>query len=264
MAEVEIIRSACLQGVTHGFLGRRGGVSQGLVAGLNVGLGAIGEGGDTAETVAENRARAVAAVMGEGAPGARLVTCYQVHSADCVVAGDWDDAHRPHADALVSDRPGVVLGILTADCAPVLLADCDANGGRGVVGAAHAGWKGAFGGVCAATVAAMEALGARRERIAAAIGPCIAQASYEVDATFYARIVAQDAGHTRFFAAGKPGHWFFALEAYVADSLHKAGVTQVEALGLDTYADPARFFSYRRATHRGEPVYGREISLIAL
>ncbi|MDE1918841.1 MAG: laccase domain-containing protein, partial [Sphingomonadales bacterium] len=137
-----------MDGVAHGFLGRRGGVSRGLVSGLNVGLGAE----DNARDVAENRARAGAAV----APGARLVTVYQVHSPDCVVAGDWDDAHRPHADALVSDRPGVV-------------------------GAAHAGWKGAFGGVAEATVAAMVALGARRERIAAAIGPCIAQASYEVD-----------------------------------------------------------------------------------
>ena len=256
MVEVEVIRSAALAGVAHGFLGRRGGVSQGLVAGLNVGLGAIGAKGDAAEAVAENRARAVAAV----APGARLVTCYQVHSAECVVAGDWDDAGRPHADALVTDRPGVVLGILTADCAPVLLADAQA----GVIGAAHAGWKGAFGGVCAATVAAMEALGAHRSRIAAAIGPCIAQGSYEVDAAFRARFLAQDAGHGSFFTPGKADHWHFALEAYVADCLHGAGVGQVDGLGLDTYADPSRFFSYRRATHLGEPVYGREISLIAL
>jgi len=257
---VEVIRSPALSGVAHGFLGRRGGVSQGLVAGLNVGLGAIGVDGDGAQAVAENRARAVAAV----APGARLVTCYQVHSPLCVVAGDWDDDHRPQADALVTDRPGVVLGILTADCAPVLLVDSEAKGGRGVVGAAHAGWKGAFGGVCEGTVAAMEALGAQRARICAAIGPCIAQASYEVDAAFRDNFMAQDAGHATFFAAGRPGHWQFALEAYVAHRLRLAGVARVDCLRLDTYADPSRFFSYRRATHRAEPVYGREISLISL
>lgn len=249
---VEVIAAGVLAGVPHGFLGRRGGVSRGAVAGLNVGLGA----GDDAEAVRENRARAVAAVL----PGARLTTVYQVHSADCVVAGEWDEAGRPHADAMVTDRPGVLLGVLTADCAPVLLADRAA----GVVGAAHAGWKGAVGGVIENTIAAMEALGARRAEIAAAIGPCIAQASYEVDDAFYARFVAQDADNAAFFAAGRPGHWQFALEGFVAGRLAAAGVGAIEPPGLDTYADPARFYSFRRSTHRGEPGYGRQIALIGL
>lgn len=250
---VEVIRAGVLEGVAHGFLGRRGGVSVGEVAGLNVGLGA----GDDPAAIAENRARAVAAVL----PGARLVTVYQVHSPDCAtVAEPWDEAQRPHADALVTDRPGLLLGIVTADCAPVLLADRAA----GVVGAAHAGWKGALGGVIASTVAAMVALGARPERIAAAIGPCIAQASYEVDEAFAARFVEQAAGNARFFAAGRPGHCRFDLEGYVAARLAQEGIGRIEPLGLDTYAAPERFFSFRRATHRGEAAYGREIALIGL
>ena len=206
--------------------------------------------------VAENRRRGVAAVL----PGARLVTCYQVHSAVCAPAGDWDEATRPHADALVTDRPGVLLGILTADCAPVLLADREA----GVVGAAHAGWKGALGGVCEATITAMLQLGARRERIVAAVGPCIAQASYEVDDPFAERFAADDANNRQFFAQGRAGHWQFSLESYVAHRLAQAGITAPETLGLDTYASEKRFFSFRRATHRGELDYGRQISLIGL
>jgi len=244
-----VIRAAALEGVAHGFLGRRGGVSAGLVAELNVGLGSA----DDPAAVLENRRRAVEAVL----PDARLVTCYQVHSAICVEAGDWADDARPHADALVSDRRGILLGILTADCAPVLLADAQA----GVVGAAHAGWKGAFGGICEATVEAMVALGAERGRICAAVGPCIAQASYEVDEGFRAQFLDGDAG---FFAAGRAGHWQFALEDYVAARLARAGVGRIEALGLDTYADPARFYSFRRATHVSEPDYGRQIALIGL
>ncbi|HZU63435.1 MAG TPA: peptidoglycan editing factor PgeF [Novosphingobium sp.] len=255
-SQPEVLRSPALAGLRHGFLGRRGGVSTGLVAGLNVGAGAIGPDGDGAAQVAENRARAVAAV----APGARLVTCYQVHSALCVEAGDWAEAARPHADALVTRQPGVVLGVLTADCAPVLFADGEA----GVVGAAHAGWKGAFGGVCEATIAAMEQLGAVRGRIAAAIGPCIAQPSYEVDDGFRARFCAEAPAQAAFFAAGRAGHWQFALEAYVASRLAAAGIGRIDLLGQDTYADADRFFSFRRATHRQEPVYGRQISLIGL
>ncbi|MCB2058777.1 MAG: laccase domain-containing protein, partial [Novosphingobium sp.] len=157
---VEVFRAEALTGVPHGFLGRRGGISTGLVAGLNLGLGA----GDDEAAVQVNRTLAIAAIL----PGADLATVYQVHSANCVVAnGPWPDAARPHADALVTDRPGLLLGVVTADCAPVLLADCEA----GVVGAAHAGWKGAIGGVTDAAIEAMEALGARRERIRAAIGP---------------------------------------------------------------------------------------------
>jgi YfiH family protein len=227
-------------------------VSQGVVAGLNVGLGA----GDDPQTVAGNRARAADAVL----PGARLVTVYQVHSPDCVTAGAWPEAERPHADALVSATPGQLLSIVTADCAPVLLADRAA----GVIGAAHAGWKGAVAGVIENTVAAMTALGARRDSIAAAIGPCIAQASYEVDDSFRDRFLTRNADHARMFAPGRPGHWQFALEAFVADRLATAGVATVEPLGLDTYADETRFFSFRRATHRGEPAYGRQFSLIGL
>ena len=240
-------------GARHGFCGRRGGVSTGEVASLNTGLGA----GDDPAAVAENRARAAAAV----APGAVLVTPYQTHSADVVtVAAAWPDEARPAADALVTDRPGLLLGIVTADCAPVLFADADA----GVVGAAHAGWKGALAGITDATIAAMEALGARRDRIAAAIGPCIARASYEVDDAFLRRFAAADPANDRFFAdAARAGHHRFDLEAYVAHRLAAAGLRCVEALGLDTYADPERFYSYRRATHAGTPTYGRQISLIA-
>ena len=253
MAEaVNPIRSPLLQGVAHGFLTREGGVSTGMVAGLNVGRGA----GDDGAAVAENRRRAAEAVL----PGARLVTVYQVHSPDCVTVGDpWDeDGARPHADALVTDRPGLLLGIVTADCAPVLFADTAA----GVVGAAHAGWKGAHGGVIESTVAAMERLGAQRGRIAAAVGPCIAQVSYEVGEDFRAGFA--QAGDAPYFAPGRPGHYQFDLAAYVVGRLRQAGVGSAEALGLDTYGDPARFFSFRRATHLSEENYGRQFSLIGL
>lgn len=248
---VDVIRSPLLQ-VAHGFLGRRGGVSRGITAGLNTGYGS----GDDRAAIDENRRRAVDAVQ----PGAELVTVYQVHSPDCVVAEGWAYEDRPHADAIVTDRPGLLLGILTADCAPVLLADAEA----GVVGAAHAGWKGALGGVTDATIAAMIRLGARRERIAAAIGPCIARASYEVDNDFACRFETADPENERFFTTARPGHHQFDLEGYVAARLAAAGVTRVAALGLDTYADEDRFFSFRRATHRGEPDYGRQISLIGV
>ena len=253
MAEaVQVHRAAELEGIPHGFLGRVGGVSTGLVAGLNLGLGT----GDDAAAVAENRARAVAAVL----PDARLVTVYQVHSADCVVAGGWSDDARPHADALVTDQPGLLLGVVTADCAPVLLADRSA----GVIGAAHAGWKGAVSGVTDSTIVAMEALGAKRGNIVAAVGPCIAQPSYEVDAGFHQRFVAQDPGNAAYFVPGVPDHWQFDLERYVAERLQQAGIGAVERLGLDTYPDENAFFSFRRATHRGEPDYGRQMSLIGL
>ena len=185
---IDVLTTPLLSGVRHGFLGRRGGVSTGLVAGLNVGLGSS----DDPVAIAENRRRAADAV----APGAALVTVYQVHSADAVVAEVWADDVRPRVDAIVTDRPGVVLGILAADCAPVLLADAEA----GVIGAAHAGWKGAIGRVTDATIAAMEKLGAKRERIAAAVGPCISRASYEVDAAFLARFADADPANERFFA----------------------------------------------------------------
>jgi YfiH family protein len=253
MSGVEAIRAAALGDVPHGFLGRRGGVSIGVHAGLNVGLGSD----DDRAAIAENRRRALEAVL----PGAALATLHQVHSATAVTATTaWPDDSRPKADAVVTDRPGLLVGILTADCTPVLLADVDA----GVVGAAHAGWKGALGGVTDATIEAMIALGADRSRITAAIGPCIARASYEVTADFALAFETADPANERFFSAGRPGHLQFDLEAYVAARLAGAGIGRIEALGLDTYADPDRFFSYRRACHRGEPDYGREISLIGL
>lgn len=239
--------------VRHGFLGRAGGVSTGIFAGLNVGLGSS----DATEAVRENRRRAVAAV----APGATLVTVHQVHSADVVtVTAPIPDDARPPADAMVTNVPGLALGVLTADCAPVLLADAAA----GVIGAAHSGWKGALADIPAATVAAMVALGAERARITAAVGPCIARASYEVDGTFRDRFLADDPEHDSFFSRGRGERWQFDLEGLVALRLADAGVGRVVALGRDTYPDATRWFSYRRTTHRGEPDYGRQLSLIAL
>jgi polyphenol oxidase len=250
---VEAIRAKALEGVRHGFLGRRGGVSTGIHAGLNVGTGST----DDPATIAENRRRATEAVL----PGARLATVYQIHSADAVaVIEPFEERLRPHADALVTASPGLAIGILTADCAPVLFADREA----GVVGAAHAGWKGALGGVTDSTIALMESLGARRERIAAAIGPCIARASYEVDDGFLRRFAEADPANERFFAGGRAGHHRFDLEAYVAHRLAAAGLTRIEALGEDTYAQPERFYSFRRATHAKEPDYGRQISIIGI
>ena len=252
-AELDIARARALDGMPHGFLGRRGGLSRGAVSGLNCGLGS----GDDPALVAGNRTRAAEAVLSE----APLVSVYQIHSPVCVtVQAPWSDDARPEADALVTGQPGILLGIVTADCAPVLLADRAA----GVIGAAHAGWKGAIAGVTDNTIAAMEALGARREAIAAAIGPCIAQASYEVDDRFAERFIAEHSANGRFFAAGRAGHWQFDLEGYVAHRLELAGLACIERLGLDTCADPAQFYSFRRATQRGEASYGRQISLIGL
>ncbi|ARS27351.1 peptidoglycan editing factor PgeF [Sphingomonas sp. KC8] len=251
---IDPIRAPALGAIPHGFLGRRGGVSTGIHAGLNVGLGSD----DDHAAIHENRRRAVAAV----APGAALVTLHQVHSADAVaVTAPFPDDARPHADALVTDRPGLLLGILTADCVPVLFADAES----GVIGAAHAGWKGAIHGVTDATIAAMEALGADRSRIVAAIGPCIARASYEVDDGFFRRFAEADPANERFFTDGvRANHHQFDIEAYVAARIAAAGIGRVEALGLDTYAQADRFYSFRRATHHGEAGYGRQVSLIGL
>jgi YfiH family protein len=250
---VDVVRAVALEGIPHGFLGRRGGVSTGVHASLNVGTGST----DDPATIAENRRRATDAVL----PGAMLATVYQVHSPDAVaVIAPFEERLRPHADAIVTDRPGLAIGILTADCTPVLLADREA----GVVGAAHAGWKGALGGVTDSAISLMESLGAKRERIAAAIGPCIARASYEVDDGFLRRFAEADPANERFFAGGKPGHHQFDLEAYVAHRLAAAGLTRIEALGEDTYTQPDRFYSFRRATHRAEPDYGRQVSIIGL
>jgi len=250
---IEVLRAGVLGDVPHGFLGRRGGVSGGLYASLNVGLGAA----DDPAAIRRNRDLARDAVL----PGAALVTLHQVHSADVVtVRAPVPLDARPHADALVTDRPGLLLGILTADCVPILFADA----ARGIVGAAHAGWKGALAGVAEATLEAMAALGAQRSAIACAIGPCIGRASYEVSAGFEAPFLAREEEDARFFSAGRPGHLQFDIAGYVAARLAAAGVARIAMLDEDTCSQPARFFSYRRSCHAGEPDYGRQISLIGV
>ena len=250
---IEILRSGALGEVPHGFLGRRGGVSIGLYGGLNVGLGSA----DDRTAIAQNRILAREAVMA----GSTLVTVHQVHSPDAITVTEpiAEDA-RPSADAMVTARPGLLLGILTADCVPVLFADSQA----GVVGAAHAGWKGALAGVTDAVLAAMEKLGARRDRIGCAVGPCISRASYEVTDEFAANFLRADPDNERFFSAGRPFHQQFDIEAYVVARLAQAGISRIEALGEDTYSQPSRFYSYRRSCHQGEPGYGRQMSLIGL
>ena len=250
---VEVIRAKVLDNIPHGFLGRVGGVSTGIYESLNCSLGSD----DVRENVLENRRRAVAAIM----PNAALARVYQVHSPDVItVTGPTDQDNPPKADALVTDRPNILLAVQTADCVPVLFADRQA----GVVGAAHSGWKGAFTGVNESTIAAMEALGASRERIVCAIGPCIAQKSYEVDAGFFHRFADADPANERFFSDGKAGHHQFDIEGYVAARLAAAGITSVECLGEDTYSQPERFFSYRRSCHRHENGYGGQMALIGL
>jgi YfiH family protein len=247
------VTAPTLGGIAHGFFGRKGGVSSGDLASLNCGLGS----NDDPALIAENRRRVAAAVL----PGAALTGLYQVHGNRCVIVDETTDlAARPEADALATRAQGLLLGILTADCVPVLFADANA----GVVGAAHAGWKGAIAGVTDATLAAMESLGANRANIAAAIGPCIGRASYEVDEGFVQRFVTDDPANERFFAAGKPGHAMFDIAAYVAARLAAAGLTRIAIAGQDTYAGEADYFSYRRACHRQENSYGRQISVIGL
>jgi YfiH family protein len=249
------LTSDLLDAVPHGFFTRPGGVSTGLYAGLNCGLGSR----DARERVLENRALAAAHLNLEAD---RLVNVHQVHGRDvAIVTEPWAPGAGPAADALVTERPGIGLGVLTADCAPVLLVDPEAE----VVGAAHAGWKGALAGVTDAAVEAMASLGARRERILAAVGPCIARGSYEVGDELLAAFLAADPANAAHFDAGaRPGHWQFDLAAYVLERLWAAGIAGAHALGQDTYAEDALFFSFRRTTHRGEPDYGRQISAIAL
>jgi len=241
--------------VRHGFFTRAGGVSPGIYDSLNGGIGSQDEAGN----VHENRAR-MAERLGV-APG-NFVTCYQIHSPEVIVAETpWTREEAPRADAIVTRVPGLAIGVATADCGPVLFADAEA----GVVGAAHAGWKGAFTGVLEATLAAMVSLGAERRRIAAALGPMIRQPNYEVGPEFLARFLDADAGNARFFApSAREGHALFDLAGYIAHRLAGAGVGSVDDLGACTYADPQSFFSYRRATHRGETDYGRHINAIAL
>jgi YfiH family protein len=241
-------------GVVHGFFTREGGVSTGIYASLNCGLGSA----DAPEAVAENRARVVARLgLGQGA----LATCHQVHSPDvAVVDRPFAAGERPRADALVTATPGLAIGVATADCGPLLFADPAA----GVIGAAHAGWRGALDGVAEATIDAMERLGAARGRIAVGLGMMIRQESYEVDESFRARFVASSEDWESFFAPGRPGRWQFDLPGYLAERLRRAGVGSICDVRRCTYAEPEAFFSYRRSTHRDESDYGRHLSVIAL
>lgn len=253
-----VLRSSALSSnrIAHGFFGRAGGVSTGIFASLNCGPGS----GDDRTCVIENRRRALAKLT--GLADAQLLTLYQIHSAQAVtVTAPWEIGKGAHADAMATDIPGLALGILTADCAPVLLADSEAK----IIGAAHAGWKGALSGVTDCVIAAMEDLGASRARIAAAIGPCIGRFNYEVGAEFRANFEQADKTNGRWFApSGQPDHFRFDLPGYVENRLRVAGIGNVERIGRCTYAEEADFFSYRRATHRGEKDYGRQLSTIML
>jgi polyphenol oxidase len=244
-----------LAGVRHAFFTREGGVSGGFYASLNGGVGSR----DHAGLVAENRARMAAALAVEPH---RFLTAYQVHSPDVVVAETpWSSRARPRADAIVTRTAGLAIGVSTADCGPILFADANAR----VIGAAHAGWRGALSGVIEATVAAMERLGAARGRIRAALGPMIRQGNYEVGPDFIARFATEDKACADFFRpAAREGHALFDLPGYIAARLDRAGVHAIEDSGLCTYAEPERFFSFRRTTHRAEPDYGRHINAIAL
>ncbi|HWK67185.1 MAG TPA: peptidoglycan editing factor PgeF [Rhizobiaceae bacterium] len=256
--QVDPVRSSLLDqaaasGIRHGFFTRAGGVSDGIYRGLNTGIGS----NDDPEKVRENRRRA-AEWMGV-APDA-LLSVYQIHSPDVLVVREKFTGERPKADAMVTDRPGLAICASAADCGPVLFADQEAR----VIGAAHAGWKGALTGVLENTVSAMESLGATRDRIVAVLGPSISQKNYEVGPEFVARFLEADAGNHVYFAPSVAvGHSLFDLNLYTVDRLRKAGV-RAEALGRCTYAEEELFYSYRRTTHRNEADYGRQISAIVL
>ncbi|MBB6484314.1 peptidoglycan editing factor PgeF [Rhizobium lusitanum] len=248
-----LLSAAEAAGIRHGYFTRAGGVSEGIYRGLNVGLGSK----DDREHVQENRRR-VAGWF--GLPVKKLATVHQVHSPDVMTVDVNYDGNRPEADAMVTATPGIALGVLAADCGPILFADPENR----VIGAAHAGWKGALTGVLENTIDAMVALGARREAIIACLGPSISQASYEVGPEFVDRFLAYDAGYGKYFVPSeRAGHAMFNLPALTVDRLRKAGVT-AESLNLCTYPDADRFFSYRRTTHAKEPDYGRQISAIAI
>jgi len=249
---LEIITADVLDGTRHGFFTRRGGASSGVFAGLNCGMGSS----DQAEIVQMNRAR-VASAMDVDA--ASLITQYQVHSADVVTVSSAKDKDET-ADAMVTNVPGLALGILTADCQPVLFADREA----GVIGAAHAGWKGAREGVLEATVAEMERLGAKRTAIRVAIGPSISQAAYEVGPEFFEAFVDEDPDTARFFAQGQGDRYQFDLTGYGLQRLRDMGIGTAEWTRHCTYTDEPRFFSYRRSVHAKEADYGRLISVIRL
>lgn len=244
-----------LAGVRHGFFTRSGGVSHGVYATLNGGTGS----NDAPDNVEENRARMAIAL---GVTPDRFLTAYQIHSPDVVVVEEpWTHDRRPRADAIVTRLPRLAIGVSTADCGPLLFADAEAH----VIAAAHAGWRGALAGVIEAAIAAMEKLGAQRSRIATALGPTIRQPNYEVGSEFVERFLAADADNKRFFKPStSSGHAMFDLGGYIAERLQRAGITNFEDLGLCTYAEPERFFSYRRTTKLGEPDYGRHINAIAL
>ena len=256
---IEPIRHALLDDpsgrVRHGFFGRAGGVSDGLYRSLNCGYGSS----DDPEAIAENRARAMSAC---GLPPAALCTAYQLHSAEAlVVTAPWPRDEAPRVDAMATATPGLALAILAADCVPVLLADREA----GVIGAAHAGWRGALNGVVEAAVEAMLGLGARAKDIRAVIGPAIGRASYEVGPEFPAPFLARNPQDEDLFAqAEREGHILFDITGYVARRLSGLGLAEVDMTGGDTCADAARFFSYRRSVHRSEPDYGRNISIVGL
>ncbi len=244
-----------LSGIRHAFFTREGGVSSGLYTSLNGGVGSR----DSAVHVAENRARMAAALEVETD---YLLTAYQIHSPNVVIAeAPWGIEARPRADAIVTRLPGLAVGVSTADCGPILFADPTAR----VVGAAHAGWRGALAGVAEATIEAMERLGAERSRIRAAIGPMIRQDNYEVGPDLIERFADEDSASEQFFRpASRTGHALFDLAGYVGSRLSRAGIRQIEDLRLCTYADPERFFSFRRSTHRAEADYGRHVNAIAL
>jgi YfiH family protein len=250
---LEVLSSGLLSGARHGFFTRRGGASSGVYAGLNCGPGSS----DQREAVALNRARVADAL---GVAPARLLSLHQVHGTEVVVAASDGWSERPRADAAVTADPGVAISVLTADCAPILLHDPEA----GVIGAAHAGWRGAVDGVVEATLAAMERLGARRGAVQAAVGPTISQRAYEVGPEFFDRFRDEADGFERYFAAGEGDRLRFDLPGFVLGRLRAAGVAEAEWIGACTYSDPDRFFSYRRATRAGEPDYGRLISAIRL
>jgi YfiH family protein len=241
--------------IRHAFFTREGGVSEGIYASLNGGLGSS----DDPARVAENRRRMAAALK---VAGGHLVACYQIHSAEAVVAtAPWTRADAPRADAIVTATPGLAIGVSIADCGPVLFADSEAR----VIGAAHAGWKGAFTGILEATVARMEELGAARARIVAAIGPLIRQSSYEVGPEFVSRFREADPMNIRYFApAERSGHALFDLPGYIRMRLGNLGVGTIDDLCCDTYAEENYFFSFRRSVHRNEPDYGRLIAAITL
>jgi YfiH family protein len=250
---LEILTSGLLSGARHGFFTRRGGASSGVYHGLNCGSGSK----DQREAVRVNRARVAAAL---GVTPERLLSLHQVHSAEVAVAGPEGWAERPRADAAVTDRPGLALGVLTADCAPVLLHDPEA----GVIGAAHAGWRGALDGVLEATLEAMERLGGAAGCVRASVGPTISQRAYEVGPEFLERFMDEDPAHARHFVNGAGDRYLFDLPGFALGRLRAAGVAEAEWLGACTYSDQGRFFSFRRATHAGEADYGRLIAAIAL